>query len=148
MIHEDLLLLERLWHRLLGEVFSARILAQQLMQDGGLDIQGLSVDDLTELIGGTFSGNWREVAFAFSELLASYMAQEQMGQSLSDRQVVAWAAAVFLIADVLTRGEPYFDHKFGKFLTVLLAVRGKLEESEIIYIAQRFFSAQTWGSSM
>ncbi len=142
MTSTDIFLLQQLWLRLTGEPFSNQVLVQQFERDGGIDIQHLSHEALLSILNGDFSGNWYDVAFSFSEMLASYAAQESLNIPMNDRQVVAWTAAVFVIADVITKGETEIELQFDKVILGFLAIRGKMQLPELIYLCQRFFCSQ------
>ena len=126
----------QLWVRLMGDEFTAQKLADRIRVDGGVDIENLSTSDVFELIEGRFSGSWSEVAFSFSEILASYSAP---GGIESGEQIVGWVFAAFVIAEAIKEDKTDWEFEFDKFINGFLVVRDKLETEESIYIFQRVF---------
>ena len=121
---------------LVGEEFAVQKLANRVRADGGVDIENLSAADVVDLIEGRFSGSWSEVAFSFSEILASYSVP---GGIQSPEQVVGWVVVTFVIADAIKKNETDWELEFNKVINGFLAVRDKLETDECIFILQRVF---------
>ena len=93
-------LLTPIWARLLNTPFDASVLANRLLQDGGLDMEPLTESDLSSLIEGHFEGGWKHVTFSFSEMLAFYG-----GFELSNLQVIAWCFSALIIGEADRKGE-------------------------------------------
>jgi hypothetical protein len=133
---QDMDFYRQLWERLVGHEFTPQKLADRLRVDGGVDIENLSAADVIDLIEGRFSGSWSEVAFSFSEILASYSVP---GGIQSPEQIVGWVFAAFVIADAIKKNEADWELEFNKVINGFLAVRDKLETDECIFILQRVF---------
>jgi hypothetical protein len=93
-------LLSPIWVRLIGTPFNASNLAQQLLHDGGLDIQPLTKSDLISLMEGHFEGKWKDVTFSFSEMLAFYGDFD-----LSNVQAIGWCFSALMIGEASRKHE-------------------------------------------
>jgi hypothetical protein len=134
---------QSLWMRLVGEEFSSGKLGDRLRRDGGVDMD-LGDEDLRSLIEGRYTGSWSEVAFSFSELLASYSVP---GGIETPGQVVGWVCASFVIADAIRNGATDWEMEFNKFINGFLAVRDRLEIEESIHIFEQVFHHSQFGST-
>lgn len=92
--------LRSIWVRLIKKDFDPLILANVIIEDGGLDMEPLTQADLVSLMEGTFKGNWRSVRFSFSEQLNCYATSE-----LNHYQVIAWCFVVLVIGEVVRKAE-------------------------------------------
>jgi hypothetical protein len=86
--------------RLTGSPLNSALLADALIHDGGHDIEPLLKKDLIALTEGNFEGNWKNVIFTCSELLAFYSATE-----LEAYQVLGWCFATLILGEATSRGE-------------------------------------------
>lgn len=127
----------RLWKRLSGTEFSVQQLVERVRADGGHDITNLSEADLVSLAEGLFSGDWKEAAFSFSELLAYYAA---LGEKRTKQQVVGWVFASFVIADAINESAADWELQFNSFIDGFLAIRGELETEEAVQVFRRVFN--------
>ena len=93
-------LLTPIWVRLNKTPFNASVLADRLLQDGGLDIEPLTKSDLISLIEEHFEGKWKDVTFSFSEILAFYG-----GFDLNHVQVIAWCFSALTMGEACRKGE-------------------------------------------
>ena len=134
----DVDLYGRIWTKLAHGSFSMERLAEQVRFDGGLDMESLTVADLVQLMNG-HPGNWGDVAFGFSELLAYYSAIPPEG--FAGAQVVGWAFGCVALADAIRAGFGDWDMEVHKFLDVLLRVRHKLDAEELSELLQRVWGA-------
>jgi len=125
-----------LWERLAGQEFSVGKLANRLRLDGGVDVENLSHADICDLIEGSYSRSWSEVAFSFSEILATYSVPSgiQTGE-----QIVGWVCASFVIADAIRNDATDWEMEFNKFIDGFMVVRDRLETEESINVFQRVF---------
>lgn len=130
-----------IWERLVGEPFSPQSFAAQLRHDGGHDISNLSESDLMALIEGRFSGDWREVAFSFSELLTFYNAAND-ANPMTDRQTVGWCFAAMMIAESCRRDVTDWDLQINYLLDGLAHMRRRLEVEEMVELLGRVFGAK------
>ena len=137
MTDPDRQMLGAMWARLVGSELSLEKLVARIRHDGGLDVSGLSDEELRQLFDGRFSGNWKEPAFAFSELLALYR-----GGATHDpaEQTVGWAFAVLSLADALERDVTDLDLQFNNFIDGFVAFKERLTTDESIHILKRFMS--------
>jgi len=133
----DIDLYGRIWTKLVNDRFSVERLAAQVRFDGGLDMESLAVADLVELMNG-HPGNWADVAFGFSELLAYYSAVSP--EELVGAQVAGWAFGCVALADAIRAGVGDWEMEVHKFLDVLLRVRHKLDVEDLSRLLQR-----VWG---
>ena len=129
-------LIERLWTRLTGKEFVPLEFAKLILRHGGHDMKKLREEDVLRLLGGTFTGNWHEPAFAFSELLAFYSVPDA---NRAKEEIVGWVFASFVIADAIQRGATDLEMQFNLFLNGFLEVRNELDIYEAIDIFQRVF---------
>jgi hypothetical protein len=136
MTQHDILFLDGLWRRLTGDAFSSETLAKQIKHDGGHDMSDLSEATLLQLLDGRFSGDWKEAAFSFSELLAFYCVPDE---NRSKKQTVGWVCASFVISDAIRQGATDWELQFDKLIDGFLAVRNDLEAEEAVYVFQRVF---------
>ena len=135
----DVDLYRRIWTKLVDNRFSQERLAAQVRFDGGLDMKSLTVADLVELMNG-HPGNWDEVAFGFSELLAYYSAVPP--EEFVGARIVGWAFGCVALADAIRAGVGDWDTEVNKLLDVLLRVRHELDVEELSEFLQR-----VWGGS-
>lgn len=133
----DVGLYGRIWTKLVDDRFSPERLAAQVRLDGGLDLESLTVADLVELMNG-HPGNWGDVAFGCSELLAYYSAVPP--EELTGARVVGWAFGWVALADAIRAGAGDWDMEVNKFLDVLPRVRHRLGAEEMSEFLQR-----VWG---
>lgn len=136
MTKKDVVFLDGLWRRLTGDAFTPQELAKQVKHDGGHDMSKLSEEDLLQLLDGRFSGDWKEPAFSFSELLAFYCVPDE---NRSKKQTVGWVCASFVIADAIEQGAADWELQFDKLVDSFLAVRNDLEAKEAVHVFQRVF---------
>ena len=137
MTENDNNFLSALWQRLTNSKFSQNLLFQQFFKDGGHDVSNLSQEDLKLLADGRFVGDWKEPAWAASELLAYYSVPVS---ERTNEQVVTWVFAAFVLADSIAHGDTEWDTKINFFFDGFYCVRSKLEPEEIIYIFQRLYA--------
>jgi hypothetical protein len=133
----DVDLYRRIWTKLVDDRFSMERLAAQVRFDGGLDMESLTVADLVQLMNG-HPGDWGEVAFGFSELLAYYSAVPPA--KFTGAQVAGWAFACVALADAIRAGAGHWEMELDWFLDVLMRVRHKLGVEELSEFLQR-----VWG---
>jgi hypothetical protein len=136
MTKNDIVFLDGLWRRLIGDAFTAQKLAEQLKHDGGHDMANLSEGELLQLLNGRFSGDWKEPAFSFSELLAFYSVPDE---NRPKKQTVGWVCASFIITDAIKQGATDWELQFDKLIDGFLAVRNDLETEEAVHVFQRVF---------
>ena len=134
---EDIEFLGQLWGRLVGEAFAPASLACQVKADGGHDMSNLSQEELIQLMEGSFSGQWKEPGFSFSELLSFYCVPDGVK---SPKQIVAWVFASFVIADAIQHGAADWELELDKLIDGFLAIRKSLETQESVHFFKRVFS--------
>jgi len=139
MMKQDIALLAGLWHRFTGQSFLARQLAGQIKKDGGHDMSDLSEEDLVSLIEGRFAGDWNKAAFAFSELLAFYVAVDS---GIQVQQVVSWVCASLIIRDAVQKGATDWELQFNNFIKVFVLVKEQLETDECVNILAHVFGSR------
>jgi hypothetical protein len=105
----------------------------------------LSNEELDALINQRFSGDWSEVAFSASELLAYYGAPQP--PELKPEQVVCWVFAAFALSDAIRKQATSWDLHFDIFLNSFLRVRKFLHLYECIDIFLRVFQNESSYSS-
>jgi hypothetical protein len=135
----DLDFYRRLWERIVPGEFAAAKLVQCVRRDGGVDTEGLSDSDLLALIEERYSGDWAEVAFTASEMLASYTVP---GGIAAPEQVVAWVFAALALSDAIKNGAADWSVTFDTFLDGFFLIRKSLEFGEAQAIFERAFQAQ------
>ena len=136
MTKQDVVFLDGLWKRLTGSAYTPHKLAKQVKHDGGHDMSNLSEKDLLQLLDGRFSGDWKEPAFSFSELLAFYCVPDE---NRSKKQTVGWVCASFVISDAIRQGAADWELQFDKLVDGFLVVRNDLEAAEAVRVFQRVF---------
>lgn len=139
MTNSEYLFLQNLWNRLGKDTFSPKNLIERVRIDGGLDVSGLSDDDMSQLLEGNFAGDWHEVAFSFSELLAYYAAIYESNHIKDLRQIVGWGFSVFMIRDAIEKNVTDLDLQLNSFIESFFYIREKLEIEESILIILSFF---------
>ena len=130
----DLDFLASIWRQLSETDFQKETLIDLLLVDGGLDISELSRHDLLALMDGTFSGEWRRPAFAFSEMLSHYLAG---AHEMSDEHVVGWIFAAFILAEAIEQGATDWEREFNHFLAGLYILQARLEVDDSLFILRR-----------
>jgi hypothetical protein len=136
MTRQDVVLVEKLWNRLIGPRFEPREFLQWIRKHGGHDMKDLSDDDLMRLFEGRFTGDWNEPAFSFSELLAFYSVRDE---NRPKEEVVGWVFCSFVIADAIKQGATDWEMQFDKFISCYVEIRSHLETEEAIQVFQRVF---------
>lgn len=136
MTNQDVILIEKLWKRLVEKPFSPREFVKQIRWHGGQDMLNLSEEDLLQLLERRFSGDWHEPAFSFSELLAKYSVPDK---NRLKEEIVGWAFASFVISDAIKHEKAEWEMEFNNFMNCFAEVRDELEIEEIVQIFRRVF---------
>lgn len=131
-------LVATVWERLTGEAFTVGKFVAQVRHFGGHDISALSDDDIEALFYGQFSGDWHEVAFAFSETLAA--SSIDLGDWYTTSWDSVWVFCVLVVAECLDRDETEMEFQFGKFVGGFDRLRASLREAEWMDLFERFFT--------
>jgi hypothetical protein len=144
MTKGDIAFLEKLWNRLTGRKFMPQEFVKQVHWHGGVDMSNLSNEDLMHLLEGRFSGDLSGPAFSFSELLAVYsVPNANRDRSRTKEEIVGWAFASFVMADLIKQGATNWEMQFNLFIGGFLEVRKDLEIGESVHIFQRLFGSDT-----
>jgi len=133
---KDVVFYELLWHRVIEDAFRVEKLVQRVRTDGGVDIEDLKEPELLDLAYERYSGDWTKVAFAASEMLASYSVP---GGIENPEQVVAWVFTAFQLSDAIAHGAADWELNFDNFLNGFQRIREKLEYGEALSIFERAF---------
>ncbi len=120
----------KVWLRLTGEPFTESALADQLIHDGGIDVDPLTKEDFIRLIQGSFTGDWKNVAFTSAEMLSSY----SVVSTLSSREVAAWCFIALTMGEACRRDAAEWSREFAVLMEGFHNVSGKLEIDEALYI--------------
>ena len=139
MTKNEYIFLQNLWNRLCKDTFSPENLIKRVRIDGGLDVSGLSDDEMLQLFEGNFAGDWHEVAFSFSALLAYYSTFCKSDHIKDLRQIVGWGVSVFMIRDAIEKNVTDLDLQFNFFIESFFHIKTKLEIEESIFIILSFF---------
>ncbi|MDX9976389.1 MAG: hypothetical protein RBU21_25665 [FCB group bacterium] len=140
MTPEDRAFLDALSLRLLEEKLRPDWLVKSVHHHGGLDAASLSRSDLLALLEGSYSGDWWEPVFTFSEMLAYFAGARQLQQHRwNDEATVTWAFAVLALADALEQSASNWELQFNLVIDSFLAVRESLDVEEGLWIMRRVF---------
>ena len=129
-------LLTPIWARLLNAPFDASVLANRLLQDGGLDIEHLTESDLISLIEGHFEGKWKDVIFSFEEMLAFYGG----GFELNNLQVIAWCFSALTIGEACRKNETDWSLHLYVLTNGFSRVKGVLTYDEFATVLRQALS--------
>ena len=139
MSDQDRILIKELWFRLTGDVFTHQKLIERIRKDGGIGISKISDDGMLKLIDGRFSGDWGDIVFYFSELLAFYAALGELDKITKIEQVAGWVFASFIIRDAIEMNATDLMLQFNFFMDSFFTMRKKLETEESVNIVLSFF---------
>lgn len=137
MLAEDRRFLNRLSERLRGAPFDHAVL-EEVKRSGGHDMSDLSIEDLSALMAGQYSGDWYELAFAFGETLWGYT--KEVNSNIVDIDVVVWAFCLLGLCDALEQGQSDWDLQARAIHKSFLAVRDHLELDEELWLLKRTFT--------
>ncbi len=136
MTNQDVILIEKLWNRLVDRKFLPSDFVKQVRWHGGYDMKNLTEEDLLQLLEGRFSGDWHKPTFALSELLAFYSVPDK---NRHKEEIVGWVFASFVISDAIKHDETEWERQFNLFMNGFLEVRSELEIEEAVEIFHRVF---------
>ena len=106
---------------------------------GGLDFEDVSLDDLLQIIDGQFHGDWKRIAWAFSELLALYASLDEDHLQQDPVDPVAWACAAIILSDAVREDAAEWELNTSSLMYGFLIFRTHFEPAEIAYLFQRMF---------
>jgi len=134
-------IISKIWLRLTAEPFTESAFADQLIHDGGIDVDPLTKDDFIRLIKGSFTGDWKNVAFTSAEMLSSY----SVVTALDSREVAAWCFIALTMGEACRREAAEWNREFAVLMDGFQKVRGTLEVEEALYILRHTFAEKsTW----
>ena len=131
----------RLWIRLTNESFTESALADQLIHDGGIDVDPLTKSDFILLIRGDFNGDWKDVAFTCAEMLSSY----SVVNILNSREIAAWCFIALTMGEACRREAAEWSREFDVFMQGFEKVRNKLEIDEALYVLRHSLAEKRMG---
>jgi len=133
------LFLDQLAQRLLGRPFRREDL-EQLHRDGGPDMDGVTLDELSDAIGGRFAGDWPKLVTACAGLLAYYAT---LHDGLTSAQVVAWAAGALVLAEAIDQRAAVGKDVLNPIIDSFQTIRPHLGEDEAMWILRRALGEAT-----
>jgi hypothetical protein len=138
---KQLTVLSSIWNRLEVEPFTPIALADQIIHDGGMEIEPLTQRDLVNLIEGNFNGNWQHVGFSCKEMLNLYQATALFkDKSLNGREITAWCFIALTMGEACRQDTAEWDDRISAFLWCFGIVERELETEEALYILRQAFA--------
>jgi hypothetical protein len=130
-------LIDSISERVVASSLSIDAIAAQLKIDGGLDMAALSEAQIAAVIADAFVGDWNDVGFGFSEVLAYYAAADG---KLKGKQIIAWCVAMLVVGRLCRIGVRDWELQLACLLDGLKKTMTILEVDETLLLILYVFS--------